>query len=80
MNAHTWLTQLEHRLSMLLSQVFIYVEAPMHINSYTKFQLEFSKFQFFNGQNGQKGGTASLCQFLSKSLELRPRYGDFSIF
>ena len=32
---------------MLLSQVFIYVKAFMHINS----QLGFSKFQFFNGQN-----------------------------
>ena len=66
---------------MLLSQLFIYVKAyPMHINSHTKFQLEFSKFQFFNGHYGQAGGTASLCQISSKSLELRPRYGDFSIF
>ena len=31
---------------MLLSQVFIYVKAPMHINLHTKFQLGFSKFQF----------------------------------
>jgi len=46
MNAHNWLTEQEHRLSMLLSQVFIYVKAPMHINSHTKFQLGFSKFQF----------------------------------
>ena len=60
---------------MLLSQVFIYVKAPMHINS----QLGFSKFQFFNGQNGQASGTASLCQILAKSLQPRPRYGDFSI-
>jgi len=60
---------------MLLSQVFIYVKAPMHINS----QLGFSKFQFFNGQNGQAGRTASLCQILSKSLQPRPRYNDFSI-
>jgi len=30
MNADTWLTEYEHRLSMLLSQVFIYVKAPMH--------------------------------------------------
>jgi len=37
-------------------------------------------FQHFNGQNGQAGGTASLCQILSKSLELRPRYCNFSIF
>ena len=40
MNAHTWLTEWEHRLSMLFSQVFIYVKAFMHINS----QLGFSKF------------------------------------
>ena len=26
--------------------LFIYVKAPMHINLHTKFQLEFSKFQF----------------------------------
>jgi len=55
---------------MLLSQVFIYVEDPMHINLHTKFQL---------GQNGQAGGTASICQILAKSLQPRPRYGDFSI-
>jgi len=61
---------------MLLSQVFIYVKASMHINS----QLGFAKFQFSNGQNGQAGGTAALCQISSKSLELLPRYGDFSIF
>jgi len=65
---------------MLLDQVFIYVKTPMHINSHTKFQLGFSKFQFFNGQNGQEVGTASLCQILWKSLQPRPRYGDFSIF
>ena len=43
-------------LTMLLSQVFISVKAPTgtHINSHTKFQLGFSKFQFFNGQNGQE--------------------------
>ena len=76
MNAHTWLTEQEHRLSMLLSQVFIYVTAPMHINS----QLGFLKFQFFNGQNGQAGGTASLCQNWLKSLQPRPRYRDFSNF
>jgi len=66
-------------VSMLLSQVFIYVKAPMHINSHTKFQLVFSKFQFLNGQNGQEGGTASLCQILSQSLQPWPRYRDFSI-
>ena len=67
---------------MLLSQVFIYVKAPMHINSHTKFQLEFSKFQFSTdySQNSQEDGTASLCQILSKSLQPQPRYGDFAIF
>ena len=65
---------------MLLSQMFIYVKAPMHVNSHTKFQLGFSKFQFFNVQNGQEGGTASLCQILSKSRQLWPRYRDFLIF
>jgi len=40
----------------------------MHINSHTKFQLGFSKFRFFNGQNGQEGETASLCLMSSKSL------------
>jgi len=52
----------------------------MHINSHTKFQLGFSKFIFFNGQYGQDGGTASLCQILLKSLQPWSRYRDFSIF
>ena len=52
----------------------------MHINSYTEFQLGFSKFLFFNGQYGQDGGTASLCQISSKSLERWPRYGVFGFF
>jgi len=39
-----------------------------------------SKFQFFNGQHGQEGGTASLRHILSKSLQPWPRYRDFSIF
>ena len=38
------------------------------------------KISIFNGQKGQEGGTATLCQILSKSLQPRPRYGDFSIF
>jgi len=42
--------------------------------------LGFLIFQFFNGQNGQEGGTASLCQNLSKSLQPWQRYRDFSIF
>ena len=48
----------------------------MHINS----QLGFSKFQIFNSRKGQEGRSASVCLISSKSLELRPRYGDFSIF
>jgi len=51
----------------------------MHINSHTEFQLVFSKFPFFNGQYGQEGGTASLCQISSKSFEPRPRYASFNI-
>jgi len=58
--------------------IIIIINAPMHINSHTKFQLGFSKFLFFNGQNGQDGGTASLCQILSKSLQTRGR--DIAIF
>jgi len=50
----------------------------MHINSHTKFQLEFSKF--FNGHNGRENGTASLCHILTKSLQPWPRYRDFSIY
>jgi len=37
-------------------------------------------FQNFNGRNGQEGQNASWCQILSKSLEQRPRYDDFSTF
>ena len=65
---------------MLLSQVFICVKAAMHINSHTKFQLGFLQFQIFNGGKGQEGRSASVCQISLKSLELQPRYGDFSIF
>ena len=36
--------------------------------------------QFFNGRNGQKGGTASAFQISSKSLELLLRYGVFGFF
>jgi len=39
--------------------------------------LGFSKFQFFNGRNGQEGRTTSACQISSKSVERRPRYGYF---
>jgi len=43
-------------------------------------QLGLSNFKIFNVRNGQEGRTASLCQISSKSLELRPRYGDFRFF
>ena len=33
-----------------------------------------------NGPNSHEGRTASPCQISSKSVEPRPRYGDFSIF
>ena len=56
------------------------LNSPMHINSHTKFQLGFFKISIFNSQNCQEDGTASLCQILSKSLQPRPRYGDFAIF
>ena len=36
--------------------------------------LDFKNFKNFNGQ---EGGTASLCQISSKSLETQPRYGVF---
>ena len=52
---------------MLLSQVFIYVKAFMLINS----QLGFSKFQFFNGQNGQAGGAAA-CITVPNFVEIAP--------
>jgi len=39
--------------------------------------LGFSKFQIFNDWDGQAGQTASACQFLSKTLKPRLRYGDF---
>ena len=40
----------------------------------------FLKFKIFNSQKGQEGRNASVCQTSLQSLELRPRYGDFSIF
>ena len=33
-----------------------------------------------SGPNSHEGRTASPCQISSKSVEPRPRYGDFSIF
>jgi len=42
--------------------------------------LGFLKFQICNGRNGQEGQTALLCQILSKSLEMRLRYGYFLFF
>jgi len=43
-------------------------------------QLGFSNFVDFNGRGAQDGQTASPYRILSKSVKLRPRYGDFSIF
>jgi len=40
--------------------------------------LGFLNFCNFNGQNAQKGETASPYQMSSKSVKLRPKYGDFS--
>ena len=119
---------------MLLSQVFIYVKAPMYgdfsifkmaaaaildsqnlkfltfgtfkrveLRNHAKFcrnrsnrgrdiailanfqesgrrHVGFLKFQIFNDRKGQECRSASVCQISSKSLDLRPRYGDFSIF
>ena len=40
----------------------------------------FLEFQIFNGRKNQEGRSASVCQISLKSLELRPRYGDFCQF
>jgi len=42
--------------------------------------LGFFKFEIFNGRSAEVGGTASLCQILSKLAKTWPRYSDFSIF
>ena len=42
--------------------------------------IGFLQFQIFNDRKGQECQSASVCQISSKSLELWPRYGDFSIF
>jgi len=42
--------------------------------------LGFLELQIFNGRNNQEGQNESSCQISLKLLELRPRYGDFSIF
>ena len=42
--------------------------------------LDFFKCKICNGPNGHEGWTVSPCQISLKSLKLRPRYGDFSIF
>ena len=57
------------RCSSMLKLLCISIHIP-------NFSLHFQN----NGQNGREGGTASLCQILSKSLEPRPRYRDFSNF
>ena len=39
-----------------------------------------SKISNFNGQTAQEGRIASPCQIWSKSVKMRRRYDDFSIF
>jgi len=54
---------------------------PLHIHRNFRISadaiLDFFKFQI---PNSHEGRTATPCQILLKSLKLRPRYGDFSIF
>ena len=45
-----------------------------------RFFFGFAKFQIFDDRDGQDVRNASPCQIASKSVEPRPRYGDFSIF
>ena len=59
------------RCSSMLKLLCIWIHIP-------NFSLDFQNFEFFNGQNGQAGGTASLCQILSKSLQPRPRYSELT--
>jgi len=40
--------------------------------------LGFLKFEIFNDRTAQEGRTASPYQILSKSVKLRPRYGDLA--
>ena len=42
--------------------------------------LDFGKIQMFNGSDAQNVQTAFASQILSKSLKMRLRYGDLSIF
>ena len=42
--------------------------------------LGFAKFHIFDSRYDQEVRNASYCQIASKSVEPRPRYGDFSIF
>ena len=42
--------------------------------------LDFRNFNFFNRRNDQDGRTLSACQILSKSVKVRPRYSDSTIF
>jgi len=65
---------------MLLSQVFIYVKFPYAYQFTYQISAWIFKILIFNSQNGQEGRTASLCQISSKSLQPRPRYGNFAIF
>ena len=61
---------------MLLSQMFIYVTFCYAYQFRYQISAWFFKISIFNSQNGQEGGTASLCQILSKSLQPWPRYRD----
>ena len=54
--------------------VFFIIQDGGHLH------LGFSKFEIFNGRNGQEGRTAPSCQISLISREPRPRYCDFSIF
>ena len=65
---------------MLLSLVFIYVKLSYAYQFTYQISAWIFKILIFNSQNGQEGGTASLCKILSKSLQPWPRYGDFAIF
>ena len=44
------------------------------------FKITAASILDFNDRNGQESRAALFCQILLKSLEPRPRYGDFSIF
>ena len=63
-----------------VNQVFIYVKFSYAYQFTYQISAWIFKISIFNSQNGQEGGTASLCHILSKSLQPWPTYRDFSIF